>query len=344
MTFSQPVKIPIEVSLQTKFTLKKYKTVIKLTDSLIKIGINSPEIYKLKGLSHLSIKEYRKAIECFDHLISIDSLASEEIIISRGISELNNCDKLNAKKDFNTVINLNPSNELAILWRGRCNDYSDEKQYEKAVSDFKKVLELNKFNHEAYFELSRIYLERRDYYNALENIINAIQIRNIKEYQLQKGNVEFEMADYAKCIESLSLYLERGGSINRDYEYYSCVFKRGHAKMFLGDYFGAILDFNKASKFDNGLVYKDCKYIFYNLEAVSLFNRGICYFNLGKFNSALKDIDAGLKLEKEDRLGLYYKGLIEIKLNRKVNGCIHLSRSGELGYEKAFEAIREFCK
>jgi hypothetical protein len=37
------------------------------------------------------------------------------------------------------------------------------------------------------------------------------------------------------------------------------------------------------------------------------------------------------------------RGLSKIAIGQKDNGCKDLSKAGELGYEKAYERIKEFC-
>jgi len=42
-------------------------------------------------------------------------------------------------------------------------------------------------------------------------------------------------------------------------------------------------------------------------------------------------------------LAYYHRGLAKILLGQKDNGCLDLSKAGELGSAKAYEAIKNFC-
>ena len=39
----------------------------------------------------------------------------------------------------------------------------------------------------------------------------------------------------------------------------------------------------------------------------------------------------------------FHRGLVKILTGEKNSGCIDLSKAGELGDEKAYDSIREFC-
>ena len=39
----------------------------------------------------------------------------------------------------------------------------------------------------------------------------------------------------------------------------------------------------------------------------------------------------------------YWRGKAELKLDQKDNGCLDLSKAGELGLSKAYDAIKHLC-
>ena len=40
----------------------------------------------------------------------------------------------------------------------------------------------------------------------------------------------------------------------------------------------------------------------------------------------------------------YYRGLAKIILHQKDNGCLDLSKAGELGFYQAYDEIKKYCK
>ncbi len=42
-------------------------------------------------------------------------------------------------------------------------------------------------------------------------------------------------------------------------------------------------------------------------------------------------------------MAYYNRGLAKIQLGQKNSGCLDLSKAGELGVDKVYEVIREYC-
>lgn len=73
---------------------------------------------------------------------------------------------------------------------------------------------------------------------------------------------------------------------------------------------------------------------------------------MGDYNTAINNYTkciAILQKDNENQYGYYLKyaffnrGLARIKTQRKNEGCLDLSKAGELGQEKAYQAITEYC-
>jgi tetratricopeptide (TPR) repeat protein len=146
--------------------------------------------------------------------------------------------------------------------------------------------------------------------------------------------VRYEKKDYEGAVYEISKAIElenpKSIFIGGWYEF------RGALKNQLRDYRGALIDYEKAiSLIPN-----------YNTKSIadSFNGRGHSKLALGKFNGAIKDIDKAIKLVPND--GRYYvmRGLAKININSlKDSGCLDFSKAGELGYEPAYESIKEFC-
>ncbi len=112
-----------------------------------------------------------------------------------------------------------------------------------------------------------------------------------------------------------------------------CYLQRGISKRNLNDNRGAVIDFTKALENNP------------NLEN--------CYYLRGDAKTLLDD-KAGAILDftkyiAKNPKGYYIKfayaqrGLMKIGLKQKDSGCLDLSKSGELGHERAYESIKLFC-
>ena len=83
--------------------------------------------------------------------------------------------------------------------------------------------------------------------------------------------------------------------------------------------------------------------------------KGLCFFNLKKYSEAITQFDkyfnkANTKLKENNEEDIenmskayYFRGLSKIALKNKQSGCDDLSKSGELGYSQAYEAIQDKC-
>ncbi|MCF8426089.1 MAG: tetratricopeptide repeat protein [Bacteroidia bacterium] len=119
---------------------------------------------------------------------------------------------------------------------------------------------------------------------------------------------------------------------------------RGQCKMKLEDFYGAILDFTECI---NIPIDTTTKYFWENEKHTFYLDRGLCLANLKDYLAAIKDFDKAIELnkrKKKDGRAYYYRGLSHIYLGEKVEGCIDLSKAGELGILKSYEAIKELCQ
>jgi tetratricopeptide (TPR) repeat protein len=66
-------------------------------------------------------------------------------------------------------------------------------------------------------------------------------------------------------------------------------------------------------------------------------------YKLGNYSECIKAMNEALKLKETDN-SYYYRGLANIKLGNKINGCKDLSKAGELGSSEAYNEINKYCK
>ena len=117
-------------------------------------------------------------------------------------------------------------------------------------------------------------------------------------------------------------------SQNKDAKYY---FEQGDAKYDLEDYRGAISDHNKAIELNP-------KY------AVAYNNRGIAKGNLEDYRGAISDYNKVIELNPQYADAYYNRGVAKYILKDTNGACLDWSKAGELGYMKAYDLIKEYCK
>jgi tetratricopeptide (TPR) repeat protein len=110
----------------------------------------------------------------------------------------------------------------------------------------------------------------------------------------------------------------------------NALFYRGVTKARLKDYRGAIMDYNKVIEIDSD----DCE---------AHINRGAAKSQLKDFNGAIIDYNKAIRLNPKKGMAYYNRGLDKIAMNQNDSGCSDLSKAGELGFYKAYEAIQKYC-
>jgi tetratricopeptide (TPR) repeat protein len=144
------------------------------------------------------------------------------------------------------------------------------------------------------------------------------------------GDQKYEKGDFFGAIKDYTIAIEMENPIYKVAlrSYYT---SRGVAKQMVKDYRGAIDDFTAAISFDP----KDSDHL-YNA-------RGDSKNVLKNYPDAILDFSKAIEINPKE--GRYYlgRGLARVGNNEKDLGCRDFSRAGELGYEPAYEAIKQLC-
>jgi lipoprotein NlpI len=98
-------------------------------------------VYILRGETHLRTKQYKKAVDDFDHALSLDPQAVE-VYCLRGIARMNLQEYRGAVDDFDDALKLDPSSTWASeLRRAARNVLAGAQKSQKNLSEFPYVAE-----------------------------------------------------------------------------------------------------------------------------------------------------------------------------------------------------------
>ena len=136
-------------------------------------------------------------------------------------------------------------------------------------------------------------------------------------FSISMGDDRDAFADYNKAIE-----------LNPNYGY--AYLTRGLAKEALKDYRGAIADYNRAIELKPNYA----EYYHY---------RGVAKARLEDYKGAIADFTEAIELKPNYAEAYMQRGMSKLILGQKDEGCVDLSKAGELGYYKAYDAIKQFC-
>ena len=112
---------------------------------------------------------------------------------------------------------------------------------------------------------------------------------------------------------------------------------KGNVYYFMGKYTDAIKNYNKVVEMNPK-------------ENGGYLNRAECKYYLEDYRGAVEDYDKVLSANPKPTdadyfsEAYYFRGLAKIKLGQTNEGCLNLSKAGEMGYTKAYEDIKKLCK
>ena len=182
--------------------------------------------------------------------------------------------------NYNKAIELNPEYEYAYVWRGKV--YYDQKEYEKALTDYSKAIELNPEYEYSYTCRGEVYYDEKEYEKALTEYSKAIELNPEDEYAYaRRGDVYYDEKEYEKALIDYSKVIE----LNPEDDYaYAC---RGDVYYEKKEYEKALADFDRAIELDS-------KEIIYYLNRVDVYRK------LGMSDKAEADEQKIKELEREE--------------------------------------------
>lgn len=107
--------------------------------------------------------------------------------------------------------------------------------------------------------------------------------------------------------------------------------KKGSAKHGLGDYRGAIQDYNKAIEISPNLT-----------KAYIL--RGTSKYYLKDFRGSIEDHTKAIAINPNFAEAYYSRGFANFEFGDKNEACSDWRKASKLGYSKAYDLIKEYCK
>jgi tetratricopeptide (TPR) repeat protein len=168
--------------------------------------------------------------------------------------------------------------------------------------------------------------------NEIKSINTALEILKLIEYKNLKNDDYYDWrASGYKMLnnnEQAIIYYSKAIDLNpKKLRYFE---KRAECKMAINNHYGAIPDITKALTLNPN-------------DDSLLGNRAMCYVQTDQWNNAMVDITKAISLNK--KVGFYFitRGVIHSNFNRKKEACLDFNTAGDLGDERAFEFLREYC-
>jgi tetratricopeptide (TPR) repeat protein len=176
-----------------------------------------------------------------------------------------------------------------------------------------------------YTNKGRELYEKGEYVESLLNLNKAIEVDpNYAAAYYLRGNIKDKFDDRHGSMKDYNLAVEKNP------KFAEAFFARGNVKMKLQDYYGAIDDYSTAISINENYV-----------EAY--YNRGKAKQYLQAYQDAITDCTKIIQINPKSKDAYYMRGILRIEFGDLKNGCLDLSKAGELGDLNAYELIKEKC-
>jgi protein O-mannosyl-transferase len=161
---------------------------------------------------------------------------------NRGNLFLNEKEYDRALNDYNKAIELNPNYSNAYFNRG--NLFRNEKVYDRASDDYSKAIELNPIYSEAFINRGIVFMFEKKYDRALNDFNKSIELnpKFPKAYN-NRGNVFYYEKKYEEAISDFSK------AIVLKNDYAEAYYNRGLAEYHSGKSDAACMDLKKSAGF-----------------------------------------------------------------------------------------------
>ncbi|HTM10946.1 MAG TPA: tetratricopeptide repeat protein [Verrucomicrobiae bacterium] len=185
---------------------------------------------------------------------------------------------------------LDPKTAYDFTDRG--NTYFDWKDYDHAIEDYDRALELDSSYAPAYFSRARAYQDKRDYERSLQDYTQAIRLKPTDAAAFNnRGNIYRDTKDYRRALEDY----DRSIWLNPNYAL--AFTNRGNLYREQKNYDRAIEDYNRAIEFDPS-------------DASAYFNRARAYQLKLDVDRALADYTQAISLRPNYSVAFNNRGLI----------------------------------
>jgi tetratricopeptide (TPR) repeat protein len=165
----------------------------------------NPDALFFKGMNQKEIKDTMKAIASFQKALENDK-DYYDAAMQLGLLFAAKKDPI-AVEYFSTAIRLNPRSVEAYF--GRAYYYQLTRQYQKALYDYRKVIDLDPSNDKAYYNVGCINFDAKQYDEALRswNICIQMNNQNVEAYYM-RGLLHEARKNYKDALMNYEYALE----------------------------------------------------------------------------------------------------------------------------------------
>ncbi len=217
-----------------------------------------------------------EALRCFDAVIKGMPEPPAEAYFNRGVAWYHKGEYDRAIQDYTKAIELKPDDAEAYYNRGLAWDELGD--FDRAIQDFDRAIELKPDYAEAYNNRGNAWAHKGEYDRAIQDFDKAIELKpDDAEAYFNRGNAWAHKGEYDRAIQDFDKAIELKPDFAEAYN------NRGNAWDELGEYDRAIQDYTKAIELKPD-------------DAEAYNNRGVAWAHKGDYDRALEDFEVAWSL------------------------------------------------
>lgn len=290
----------------------------------IRLDPNIPQTYNNRGYEYFLIKNYSSALKDYDNAIGLD-VRYAKAYFNKGLCYNDMGDFQKAIMCISTVIDLDPLAKEAYFYRGRAKFEMND--LDGSILDYSIAIQIDSNFEEAIFNRGLAREAKKDYADALSDLKkcelldsnNVLILNKLGDLFFSQSNNENAIFYYSKVIEI--------DPIN---------YQARRSRVFLNVFY----------RNNNEAAISDCNAILKQFEdPETYYIRGFLKGQNNDFAGSVLDLSKAIELNCSELSSAYYfRGLANIELTKKDDGCSDLLKSKELGKAEATSAIKEYCR
>ncbi len=161
--------------------MEEYKAAGKIIETAIKKNSDYPQFYLTNGIVKIHKKKFKNAIEDLNRALDLaqgenDKIFENKVYVNRGAAQQKLFEYDAALSDYSKAIELNDNNPNIFMYRGFL--YYQKGNYEDALNDFNTVIEIDPENPFAYYNRGMIHTKQADEDKACEDFHKACELGN----------------------------------------------------------------------------------------------------------------------------------------------------------------------
>ncbi len=263
--------------------------------------------------------------------------------------------------DYRTLMGLDPAEaaplhyNLGLLYLQRGEEEERPADYDLAIEEFDRAIQIDQDYADAYFERGNAYLYKEDYDQALDNYNRVLQLdTEYADAYYNRGWVfglqkewESAIAEYGKYLalepNDMEAYIERGHAFSRDGQRHYAVRDysqairldgdnsyayrlRGYAYWAMHSDAEAMFDFNTALRLDPD-------------DAYAYRGRSFLHVRSGEFDKAIEDFSAVLRFNEDDALMYELRGWAYLYMEQYDLSLVDFDRNLELNPDESASTV-----